>query len=87
MKWVSADAAEVLTELLNDTNILFLNQTKDTTKIGLRLAEQYGLGGRDALILACFLNSSVVDFETFDKELIRLRNVEHGHRKLPIRAA
>lgn len=87
MKWTSDDASEVLTELLDDTNILFLNQTKDTTRIGLRFAERYALGGRDALILASFLNPSVAEFETFDKELIRLRKVEHGRRKLIIRAA
>ena len=87
MKWASDDASEVLTELLDDTNILFLNQTKDTTRIGLRFAERYALGGRDALILASFLNPSVAEFETFDKGLIRLRKVEHGRRKLIIRAA
>jgi predicted nucleic acid-binding protein len=87
MKWASNDASEVLTELLDDTNILFLNQTKDTTRIGLRFAERYGLGGRDALILASFLNPSIAEFETFDRELIQLRKVEHGRRKLIIRAA
>src|SRR3990170_2248480 len=87
MKWASDDASEVLTELLDDTNILFLNQTKDTTRIGLRFAERYALGGRDALILASFLNPSIAEVKTFDKELIRLRRVEHGRRKLIIHAA
>jgi len=87
MKWASDDASEVLTELLDETNILFLNQTKDTTRIGLRFAERYGLGGRDALILASFLSPSIAEFVTFDRELIQLRKVEHGRRKLIIRAA
>lgn len=87
MKWASNDAAEVLTEMLYDTHVLFLNQTKDTTRIGLSFAERYRLGGRDALILASFVNPSVVEFETFDKELIRLRRVEHGRRKLIIHSA
>jgi len=86
MKWASNDAAEVLREMLDDNRILFLNQTKDTTKIGLKFAERYGLGGRDALILANFTNPSIAEFVTFDKELIRLRRVEHGRRKLTIRA-
>ena len=64
-----------------------MNQTKDTTKIGLRFAERYVLGGRDALILASFLNPSIAEFKTFDKELIRLRRVEHGRRKLIIHEA
>lgn len=86
MKWRSNEAAEVLREMLDDKHILFLNQTKDTTKTGLKFAERYGLGGRDALILANFVNPSVAEFVTFDKQLIRLRRVEHGHRKLTIRA-
>jgi predicted nucleic acid-binding protein len=86
MKWTPDDAAEVLTEILDDSHVLFLNQTKDTTKTGLKFAERYGLGGRDALILASFVNASVAEFVTFDKELIRLRRVEHGHRKLIIHA-
>ena len=87
MKWASDDASEALMEMLEDTSILFVNQTRDTTKIGLRFAERYALGGRDALILASFLNPSIAEFKTFDKELIRLRRVEHGHRKLIIHAA
>jgi len=86
MKWTPNDAADALREVLDDSNILFLNQTKDTTKTGLKFAERYGLGGRDALILANFANSSITEFITFDKELIRLRRVEHGRRKLNIRA-
>jgi predicted nucleic acid-binding protein len=87
MKWASNDAVEILTEILDDSHVLFLNQTKDTTKTGLKFAERYGLGGRDALILANFVNPSVAEFITFDKELIRLRRVEHGRRKLMIHAA
>jgi predicted nucleic acid-binding protein len=87
MKWASADAAEALTEMLDDTGVLFLNQTKDTTRIGLKFAERYVLGGRDALILASFVNPSVAEFQTFDKELIRLRIVEHGRRRLIIHSA
>ena len=85
MKWTSNDAADALTEILDDSRVLFLNQTKDTTKTGLKFAERYGLGGRDALILANFTNPSIAELVTFDKELIRLRRVEHGRRKLTIR--
>jgi predicted nucleic acid-binding protein len=87
LKWASDDAAEVLAEMLDDNHVLFLNQTKDTTRTGLKFAERYALGGRDALILASFVNPSVAEFETFDKELVRLRRVEHGRRKLMIHSA
>jgi predicted nucleic acid-binding protein len=87
MKWEPVDASGALMEVLDDSKILFLNQTRDTTRIGLRLAERYALGGRDALILASFLNPSISEFKTFDKELTRLRRVEYGSRRLIIRAA
>jgi predicted nucleic acid-binding protein len=87
MKWSAADAAEALTEMLDDTHVLFINQTKDTTRIGLKFAERYSLGGRDALILANFVNPSVVEFRTFDKALVRLRRVAYGRRKLAIHSA
>jgi predicted nucleic acid-binding protein len=87
MKWRSNEAAEVLMEMLDDSHSLFLNQTKDTTNTSSKFAERYGLRGRDALILANSTNPSVAEFVTFDKQLIRLRRVEHGRRKLTIRAA
>jgi len=87
MKWDRDEAWKTLLEILDDAEILFLNQTKETTRTGLRFAEHYALGGRDALILASFLSHSVVEFRTFDKELIKLGKVERGRRKLSIRAA
>ena len=87
MKWDRDEASKTLLEIIDDAEVLFLNQTKETTRIGLRFAEHYAIGGRDSLILASFLNPSVLDFRTFDKELIRLGKVERGRRKLSIRAA
>ena len=85
LKWKPEEAAGALSELLDDPTILFLNQTKDTTRAGVQLAKQYSLGGRDALILASFLNPSVPEILTFDRALIQLRKVEHGARSLRIR--
>lgn len=87
MKWTTFDTVDALTEMLDDTHVLFINQTKDTTRIGLKFAEQYSLGGRDALILANFMNPSVAEFRTFDKALVRLRRVAHGRRTLVIHSA
>jgi len=87
LKWFPDEAAHALVEILNDTDILFLNQTKDTTRTGVQLARQYGLGGRDALILANFLNPSVSEIVTLDRPLIQLRKIEYGNRRLKIRAA
>ena len=86
LKWSPEQAGLVLRETLDDTNNLFLNQTRDTARTGLALAERYALGGRDALILANFLAPSVSYLQTFDKVLLALARVVYGRRELKIRA-
>lgn len=85
LKWSPEQAGQVLREAVEDRSNLFLNQTRETTTIGLTLAERFGLGGRDALILASFLNPSVSNLLTFDKALLALGKVAYGHRELKIR--
>jgi len=86
LKWTPEETGRVLREVLDDADILFLNQTRETTRIGLGLAERYALGGRDALILASFLNPSVPEMVSFDKPIITLGKVAHGRRELKIRS-
>ncbi|WP_455363514.1 type II toxin-antitoxin system VapC family toxin [[Eubacterium] cellulosolvens] len=85
LKWTPEETGQVLREVLDDADILFLNQTRETTRIGLGLAERYALGGRDALILASFLDPSVSEMVSFDKPIIALGKVAHGRRELKIR--
>ena len=85
LKWTPEETGRVLREVLDDADVLFLNQTRETTRIGLELAERYALGGRDALILASFLDSSVSEMVSFDKPIIALGKVTHGRRELKIR--
>jgi len=85
LKWIPEETGQVLREVLDDPNILFLNQTRETTRIGLGLAERYTLGGRDALILASFLDPSVSEMVSFDKPIIALGKVAYGRRELKIR--
>jgi len=86
LNWSPEEAALALREALDDRNNLFLNQTLDTTRTGLALAERYSLGGRDALILANYLSSSVSHLQTFDKALLALERVVYGRRELKIRS-
>ena len=86
LKWTPEGASNALIEILNDKDVLFLSQTKETTRKGLQLAKKYALGGRDALILAGFLDSSVPEIVTFNSELLRLRKIEHGIKTLKILA-
>jgi len=86
LKWPREEAGLALREVLDDRNNLFLNQTLDTTRTGLVLAERYSLGGRDALILANYMSSSVSRLQTFDKALLTLERVVYGRHELKIRS-
>ncbi len=85
LKWTPEETGQVLREVLAERNILFLSQTRETTRTGLRLAVTYRLGGRDALILANFLSSYISEMLTFDGALLEVGKVVHGRRQLKIR--
>ena len=84
MKWAPQDASEALTEASMDTKNRFLNQTLRTTRMGLRLAVDHNLGGRDALILANFVAARISKFVTFDRDLLKLGVVKYGRATLSI---
>jgi predicted nucleic acid-binding protein len=86
LKWSREEVGLALREALDDRNNLFLNQTLDTTRTGLALAERFSLGGRDALILANYMSSSVSHLQTFDKALLALAKVVYGRHELKIRS-
>ena len=78
MKWKATETSRVLREVIADERNLFLNQTLKTTKVGLGIAVENNLGGRDALILANFLSAGIRRMVSFDDELIKLRKVTYG---------
>jgi predicted nucleic acid-binding protein len=84
MKWAPQDASEALTEASMDANNLFINQTLKTTKMGLRIATEHNLGGRDALILANLVAARISKFVTYDKALLVLGVVKYGRSTLSI---
>lgn len=85
LKWIPEEAGRILREVLNERKNLFVNQTRDTTKLGLRLAEEYGVGGRDALILASFLHSAISEMLTFDKAILALGTIVYGRDQMRIK--
>jgi predicted nucleic acid-binding protein len=84
MKWTPKDASEALTEASMDVRNRFFNQTLRTTKMGLRLAVEHNLGGRDALIVANFVAARIPRFVTYDKALLTLGVVKYGRATLSI---
>jgi predicted nucleic acid-binding protein len=86
MKWDPDEARVTLEELMADRNNLFLNQTLQTTRAGLHLTVKYGLGGRDALILANLLVSNILHMITLDQDLIKRGSVTYRNEVLKIRS-
>ncbi len=74
-KWVPGEARRRLRMLLTHPYVEFFSQTKKTSTVALNLAVQYRLGGRDALVTACFLSNKVPVLYTHDHELLALRKV------------
>lgn len=85
MKWRQEDASQVLIEACRDENNLFIGQTLKITTVGLRLAVQHQLGGRDALILANFLTAQVSELITYDESLLALKKVRYGRATITIK--
>ena len=74
-KWVPDDARTKILAFLRHPQIQFQNQTKKISLLALKLAVSLGIGGRDSLILANFLENKAVKLYTHDGDLLRLGKV------------
>jgi len=65
--------------------VFFLNTTYDTVALGLKIARDHGIGGRDSLILASYLMSDHISkLVTLDRALLEIGKVSHGGHNLKI---
>jgi predicted nucleic acid-binding protein len=71
-KMRAADARLKIVELLEDDRALFGNQTKTVAELCLRLAVKHNLGGRDALIIGCYLCNGMSLMLTHDDRILQL---------------
>ncbi|VUT26610.1 MAG: hypothetical protein MASP_01605 [Candidatus Methanolliviera sp. GoM_asphalt] len=83
-KWRREDAKNTLNDYIDLDTILFLDQTKKVTKLGLEIGAIYGLGGRDSLILANFITNSIERMITSDRELLEAKIIQINERELEI---
>lgn len=74
-KWVPSEASKRLKMILKHPYIEFFSQTREVCIVALNLAEQYGLGGRDSLIIANFIVNKVPIVYTHDQELTTLKKI------------
>ena len=76
------DAKSKLRVLVNDRRTKFLNITKTISLYSLDLASEFNLGGRDSLIVGCYLHSGMVSVLTHDSDLLHLGKVRFNGRQI-----
>ena len=74
-KMMPNDVKRKLIEFLGDRRTFFVNQTKLITLFSLGLAVEYDLGGRDSLIIGCYLYNRINDMLTHDDEILKLKSL------------
>lgn len=81
-KMMPNDAKKKLIEFLGDRRTLFVNQTKLITLFSISLAVEYDLGGRDSLIIGCYLYNKIYNMLTHDDEILRLRSLKFRNKSI-----
>lgn len=81
------DAMRKLVEFLKDNRTIFINQTIRSTLFSIGVAAHYNLGGRDSLIIGCYLFSKVSSLLTHDEEILNLKELNFKGRRIEIKNA
>ncbi|MHB1909177.1 MAG: hypothetical protein ACYCQJ_09970 [Nitrososphaerales archaeon] len=68
--------------LINDRRSHFLNITKKVSLFSIDLAAEFNLGGRDALIVGCYMFNGAQAVLTHDKQLLGIESLEFRNRKI-----
>ena len=79
---LAEDAKSKLRALMNDRRTKFLNITKTISLFSLDLASEFKLGGRDSLIVGCYLRNGMEAVLTHDRELLDLSRVRFRGRQI-----
>ena len=74
-KIAPTDTKLKIVEFLKDTRTYFLNLTRSSSILALDLGAKMNLGGRDSLILACYLQHNVPQIYSHDEELVKLGKI------------
>ncbi len=76
----SADSRLKLGTLVRDSRTAFPNPTKAISLYSMELASEFDVGGRDSLILGCYLKGGIERVLTHDRELLRIGKLEYRGR-------
>ncbi len=83
-KWRRKKAEKVLNNLINIEDTKYLEQNKNTTKLGLKIANKYEIGGRDSQIISTLLGKTK-KLITLDKELLNHKKIKINNKTLKIK--
>ena len=78
------DSRRKIVEFLRDKRTNFINLTPTVSLFALDLAAKMNLGGRDSLILGCYLHNKIPEVYSHDEELVNLAKVSIKGRTLRI---
>lgn len=76
------DARSKLGIIVKDKRTNFLNITKTVSLYSLDLASEYEMGGRDSLIIGCYMRNGIETMLTRDKELLNLKKLRFRGRQI-----
>ena len=76
------DARLKLGAFIRDRRTTFLNLTKTISLFSLDLGPKLSLGGRDALIVGCYLRNGMETTLTHDKDLLSLQRLRFKDREM-----
>jgi predicted nucleic acid-binding protein len=79
-KITPTDSKLKIVELLKDSRTIFLNMTKGVSMFALDLATKMNLGGRESLIIGCYLHNNVEEMYSHDEDLTKLATVKFKRR-------
>ena len=79
---LARDARSKLRVLISDRRTKFLNITKTISLYSLDLASEFNLGGRDSLIVGCYLHGGMESVLTHDSDLLNLGKVRFKGRQI-----
>ena len=74
-KMSSIDSKRKIAGFLGDKRILFINSTRTVSTFALDLAVRSNLGGRDSLIIGCYLCNKIPEVYSHDEDLVKLEKV------------
>jgi len=69
------DAKVKLDALIKDRRTQFLNMTKTVSLYSMGIAAEFKIGGRDALIVGCYIHGGVERVLTHDRDLLKLGKI------------